>query len=67
MDDRAGVALAGRLGLEVIGTLGVLRAMAEQGWTDLGAAYADLAGTNFHVRRGIMEALLAEHRASRPR
>lgn len=65
MDDRAGVAAAQARRLNAIGTLGLLQRAARRGLLDLPAALDRLVGTNFHVRRELLDALLAEDRARR--
>ena len=62
MDDRAGVAVAYRLGLTVTGTLGVLDLAARRGLIDLATAFAKLKATNFRYPPQIMDALLEQHR-----
>jgi predicted nucleic acid-binding protein len=66
MDDRAGVAVAYRHGLNVTGTLGVLDLAARRGLIDLATAFAKLRGTNFRYPPEIMDALLAQHREEKP-
>jgi predicted nucleic acid-binding protein len=65
MDDRAGVAVARAQGMKVIGTLGLLERGARRGVLDLPAALTRLTATNFHIRRELLDTLLAEHRAPR--
>jgi predicted nucleic acid-binding protein len=62
MDDREGVAAALALGVETIGTLGVLDRAARHGLIDLETAFAQLKATNFRVRPDIMGALLVQHK-----
>ncbi len=62
MDDRAGVAVAYRHGLNVTGTLGVLDLAARRDLLDLATAFAKLRATNFRYPPEIMDALLAQHR-----
>ena len=63
MDDRAGVAAARARGLRAVGTLGLLQRGARRGLLDLSAAFERLVATNFHVRRDLLDMLLAEDRA----
>jgi predicted nucleic acid-binding protein len=62
MDDRAGVAIAHRLGFVVTGTLGVLDLAARRDLVDLAVAFARLKATNFRYPGEVMDALLAQHR-----
>lgn len=64
-DDRAGAAAARARGLRVFGTLGVLQLAARDGLLDLPGALGRLLATHFHIRREIVETLLAEDRARR--
>jgi predicted nucleic acid-binding protein len=66
MDDREGVAAATALGLRVAGTIGVLDRAASRGLIDLRAAVARLRATNFRYRAAVLDALLAQHEASKP-
>jgi len=61
MDDRDAVAFARAQGFAVTGTLGVLDLAARRGLIDLVQAFSRLKGTTFHYRRGLLDALLAEH------
>lgn len=65
MDDRAGVTAARARGLFAVGTLGLLQRGARRGLLDLSAAFERLAATSFHVRRELLDALLAEDRERR--
>ncbi len=49
IDEAAGRAEAGRLGLRFTGTLGVLRAAADEGMLDVKDVLARLRSTNFYV------------------
>ena len=49
MDDRAGRQEARRRGLEVTGTLGILRIAAERGLIDVPIALKNLRTTNFYL------------------
>jgi predicted nucleic acid-binding protein len=60
MDERAGAREARRLGLTVIGTLGVLVRGAERGYIELPAALAKLQRTNFRAAPEILRKLLLE-------
>ena len=66
LDDRAGTAAARGRGLETAGTVGVLGRAAEARLLDLTAAVAALRATNFRVRPGLLEALLAGPRGDAP-
>ena len=61
VDDEAGRALATRLGLEVVGTIGILQRAANRGLLDLRIAISALLATNFRIsptlRRTIVEQL----------
>ncbi len=59
LDDRAGVAAARALGLPTIGTLGLLQRAARRGLLDLPGALGRLVATNFHIRKELLDALLA--------
>ena len=61
IDERMGVAVAQRKGLEITGTLGVLVMAAERGFADLVDAFARLRRTNFHCSETLLQKLLAEH------
>lgn len=65
MDDREGVALARRNGIEVTGTLGVLSMAAKQHLLNLAEAFEKIKRTNFRYRPEIMEQLLTEISDSR--
>lgn len=58
MDDRAGVSAATALGLNVVGTIGVLSLAADRGITDFPAAIERLRATNFRVRPALLDRLL---------
>lgn len=58
MDDREGVEEARRLGLSVIGTLGVLDRAARAGLIELASAIARLRQTNFRVDPGLLDRML---------
>lgn len=62
MDDREGVEEARRLGLTVIGTLGVLDRAAARGLVELAPALDRLRQTNFRVHPGLLDGLLAADR-----
>jgi predicted nucleic acid-binding protein len=66
MDDQGGVAAARRRGFAVTGTLGLLDLAARKGLVDLAAAFARLKATSFYYRQGLLDALLAEHKAKKP-
>ena len=61
MDDREGVAAARRRGFAVTGTLGLLDLAARRSLVDLAAAFSRLKATSFYYRRGLLDALLAQH------
>jgi len=61
MDDRDGVAFARAQGFAVTGTLGVLDLAAQRGLIDLFEAFTRLRATTFYYRRGLLDALLAQH------
>ena len=59
IDDAAGRAEAARRSLRVTGTLGVLRAGAEQGLIDVPAMLARLRATSFYVDDALINAIFA--------
>lgn len=59
MDERDGVEHAQRLGLAVVGTLGILDRAAERGLIELAPVIARLRQTNFRVDPALLEQLLA--------
>lgn len=59
MDNREGVEEARRLGLAVIGTLGLLDRAAERGLVELAPAVARLRETNFRADPALLDRLLA--------
>ena len=61
MDDRDGVAFARAQGFAVTGTLGVLDLAAQRELVDLVEAFTRLKATTFYYRRGLLDALLAQH------
>lgn len=61
MDDRDGVAVAVALGLQTIGTLGVLGRAARLGLIDLATAFDRLKQTSFRFSPEIMENLLVQY------
>jgi predicted nucleic acid-binding protein len=63
MDDEDGRMEAERLGMTVVGTLGVLERAAEWGLIDLPAALAHLQATNFYVDDALIEEALARDAA----
>ena len=64
MDERAGVAMARALALNVIGTIGVLDQATRAGLIDIAEAVARLRATNFRHRPALLDGLLASHRAT---
>jgi predicted nucleic acid-binding protein len=65
MDDLDGRAAARRLGLTVIGTLGLLERAAEKGLVELPQAVARLRATSFFVSEELLEAALERDRQRR--
>lgn len=61
IDERVGVSEARRLGLDVIGTLGILVKSAERGWIDLKPALDELLKTNFRVHPKLIREILHAH------
>jgi predicted nucleic acid-binding protein len=62
MDDLDGRAAARRLGLAVVGTIGILEKMAETGFIDLPTTVTKLGRTNFFVSPDLLGAALARDR-----
>jgi len=62
MDDRAGVAVARAMGLTVVGTIGILDLAASRKLIDIAAVAAQLKATNFRVRPGLLDELVARYR-----
>jgi predicted nucleic acid-binding protein len=60
MDDEEGAAVARAKGLEVTGTLGVLKRAGQRQLLDLADAFNRIKRTNFRYRRDVMDALLLE-------
>ena len=60
IDERKGTRAALAKGLEVTGTLGILRLAARDGLIDLADCFARLKLTTFRYRQEMMDALLAE-------
>jgi predicted nucleic acid-binding protein len=60
LDERDGVEEATRLGLAVMGTLGILDRAAEKGLVHLPAALARLCATNFRISPVLFDGLLAD-------
>lgn len=68
MDDRAGRLAAGRCGLRVVGTIGILDAAAERVGLDLPDALAQLCATNARLSPKLIEAALTrDARRKQPR
>lgn len=65
LDDRAGRTAARRLGLVVIGTLGILDEAAERGLVDFQESVSRLQMTNFYVASAIIDPLLRRDRVRR--
>ena len=61
-DGLDGRAAARRLGLAVIGTIGILEKMAEAGFIDLPTTVTMLGQTNFFVSPDLLDAALARDR-----
>lgn len=62
IDDRKGVAVAVKMGLQASGTLGLLKRAAQRNLLDLAEAFTLLKKTNFRYRPELMEALLGQSR-----
>lgn len=62
MDDRLARKAAESHGLNVVGTLGVLEAAANQGLLDLARSFEQLRETTFHVSPAVLEQILEAHR-----
>ena len=62
MDDAAGRAEATRRGFRITGTLGVLRAAAQQHQLDIAVALDSLSRTNFYLPPRLVAFLLKEAR-----
>jgi predicted nucleic acid-binding protein len=62
MDDEEGAITARAKGLEVTGTLGILRRAAQRQLLDLAAAFEQVKRTNFRYRQDVMDTLLMEWR-----
>jgi predicted nucleic acid-binding protein len=58
IDERSGRRAAERRGLSVIGTLGVLRAAADEGLLNLQSTIEKLRGTSFHISPEVLGRLL---------
>ncbi len=63
IDERRGREEAEKLGLRVIGTLGVLAAAHERGLVDLTAAIDLLRQTNFHVSPKLLASILSRYQS----
>jgi predicted nucleic acid-binding protein len=60
LDDLAGRREAQRRHFQVTGTLGLLRAAAEEGLLDFSEAVAHLRRTNFHISQDLLDRLLRD-------
>lgn len=60
IDERKGTTVALSKGLDVTGTLGVLRLAARRGLVDLAEAFTRLKRTNFRYRQEILAAILRQ-------
>lgn len=60
MDDEEGAIAARTKGIEVTGTLGILRRASQRHLLNLRNAFDRMKRTNFRCRQGVMDALLAE-------
>lgn len=60
MDERAGRAEARRRGIQMTGTLGVLRAAAERDLIQVPEVVRRLRETNFYVEEGLIEAVFGQ-------
>jgi len=65
MDDMDGRAAARRLGLTVVGTVGILERMAEMRLIELSTTITKLQGTNFFVSSELLNAALERDRHRR--
>jgi predicted nucleic acid-binding protein len=59
IDESLGRRAATERGLQVIGTIGILEAAAEQGFVDLGAAFEKVKKTDFWLSPGFLDERLA--------
>lgn len=66
MDETLGKAAAAKLGLQVIGTLGVLREAAQRGLIDLPETIRRLQETRFRIAKHILEEVLRTAPERRP-
>lgn len=64
MDDEEGATAARAKGLEVTGTLGILRRAAQRQLLNLADVFDQIKRTNFRYRQDVMDALLAEWQAA---
>lgn len=60
IDERKGTAVALSKGLDVTGTLGVLRLAARRGLVNLAEAFEQLKQTNFRYRQEVIDAILRQ-------
>jgi len=60
MDDEDGAAAARAKGLEVTGTLGILKRAGQRQLLDLADAFDRIRRTNFRYRQDVMNTLLME-------
>jgi predicted nucleic acid-binding protein len=60
IDERKGTAVALSKGLDVTGTLGVLRLAARRGLVNLAEAFEQLKRTNFRYRQEVLDAILRQ-------
>jgi hypothetical protein len=58
IDNRRGIRVAQNKGIEITGTLGVLRRASDEGLLDLADAFRRLRLTNFRCPQELMERLL---------
>lgn len=58
--ERKGTAVAIEKGLDVTGTLGILRLAAQRGFVNLADAFRRLKQTNFRYRQETMDSMLNE-------
>jgi predicted nucleic acid-binding protein len=60
LDERKGRIAAKDLGLNIVGTIGILDQAAKRGLIDLAIVVEDLRRTNFRIRKDLLNALLKQ-------